>query len=75
MVWGYITGYGLGSLIFVDGSVNALKYKTIIQEQVLPTYEDLTQHTAEPIFQDDSAPCHQAHTVKKIIFLFTSKSI
>ena len=59
MIWGCMTAFGLGPLIFVEGAVNAKKSK----ENVLPTIEDITQYIDHPIFQDDSAPCHRAQTV------------
>jgi transposase len=63
MIWGCITGYGMGSLEFVRGSMNAAQYENTIRERVLPTIEGLTEFVAEPIFQDDSAPCHRARSV------------
>ena len=63
MVWGCITSLGVGSLIMLEGSVNAEKYKNIILEGVLPTSENLTQKIDEPVFQDDSASCHRARSV------------
>ena len=72
MVWGCMTSYGLGSLVFIDGSVNAIIYKNIIKNHILPTVEELTEHTDRPIFQDDSAPYHRARIVWKLktIFIF-----
>ena len=63
MVWGCITSYGLGPLLFLDGTVDSKKYKSIIKNHVVPTIEELTEHVPNPIFQDDSAPCHRAKIV------------
>ena len=73
--------YGLGPLVFISGSVDSKKYKSIIQNYVIPTMEEITQYTSEPIFQDDSAvlsaesaPCRRARIVRKItyfLFFFT----
>lgn len=65
MVWGCMTNWGLGRILLLDGSVNAAKYKEIIADGVVPTIEELCCYIPNPIFQDDSAPCHRAHSVSK----------
>lgn len=67
MVWGCITAYGVGPIKIIDGIMNGEKYGEIIRNDVLPTFEDMTQYTENPIFQDDSAPCHRTKLVR--IFL------
>lgn len=63
MVWGCITFAGVGPIIILDGTVNAEKYKEIIREGVVPAIEQLSELRLDPIFQDDSAPCHRARSV------------
>lgn len=63
MVWGCITSAGVGNILTLNGSVNAEKYQAIIAEGVIPTLEDLYGTYSNPIFQDDSAPCHRARSV------------
>lgn len=63
MIWGCITAYGMGHIKVIKGIMNGEKYKEIIQNYVLPTIEELTQFTEDPIFQDDSAPCHRTKSV------------
>ena len=63
MIWGCISKHKPESLMFVEGTVNAEKYKDIIQKGLVPSLESLTEYEENPIFQDDSAPCHRARTV------------
>lgn len=65
MVWGIITAGGVGTLLIVDGSINAVKYKEVIENGVVPTIEEVSQYYTGVVFQDDSAPCHRAKTVSK----------
>ncbi|KRG00473.1 uncharacterized protein Dwil_GK27451 [Drosophila willistoni] len=43
--------------------VNAEKYKEIILSGLVPSIESITEREKEPIFQDDSAPCHRARSI------------
>lgn len=70
MVWGCITAIGVGSLIMLEGTVNAMQYKKIILDGVVPSMEMMTAKTPKPIFQDDSAPCHRAKSVSNSKFFF-----
>lgn len=63
MVWGCISRFKTESLIMLQGMVNAEKYKEIILSGLVPSIESLSENIKEPIFQDDSAPCHRARCV------------
>lgn len=63
MLWGCITSVGVGPLLILEGSVNAEKYKKIIFDGAVPALEELSQIIENPVFQDDSAPCHRARSV------------
>lgn len=63
MVWGCITSRGVGPILFIEGSINMNKYQEIIDEGVIPCIEELSADISEPVFQDDSAPCHRARSV------------
>jgi hypothetical protein len=65
MMRGCMKPYGLGPLVFVEGTVDAKKIKNKLKEHVSATLQDLTRYTSEPIFQDDSTPCHRARSVRK----------
>ena len=62
MVWGCITWYGIGTLSFVDGNIDAEKYLATLEENLWPV---TARHfpTAGEIFQD-VAPVHTANIVK-----------
>lgn len=64
MVWGAITRFGVGEIIMLRGSVNAMEYQKIIENGVVPTLQQLCQHCDSVIFQDDSAPAHRAKSVR-----------
>ena len=36
MVWGYISFYGRGELVFLEGNVNQNTYKTLLEENLIP---------------------------------------
>lgn len=64
MVWGCMSGRGVGKLHFVDGIVNAQKYRDILGESLLPSVEMCQTAEGHFIFQQDGAPCHTAKTIK-----------
>lgn len=64
MVWGCMSGSGVGKLHFIDGIVNAQRYKTILEESFLPSIEICKAAEDEFIFQQDGAPCHTAKSIK-----------
>lgn len=64
MVWGCMSSAGVGRLYFVEGIVNAKKYIDILQNQLLPSLNEMQSPHNEVIFQQDGAPCHTAKKVK-----------
>lgn len=63
MVWGCMSSKGIGTLEFIDGTVNAEKYQRILAASLLSSIEKL--HPEENfIFQQDGASCHTAKTTK-----------
>ena len=75
MIWGCITWHGVGTLIFIDGTVNSSKYIEILHDGFLPTACDHFGSADQCILQDDNAPVHRALKVtqwkdrKKIVSL------
>lgn len=63
MVWGCMSSQGVGRLCFINGTVNAARYQTILQEELLPSIGNLQLQGGEFIFQQDGAACHTAKTV------------
>jgi hypothetical protein len=62
MIWGYITWYGVGTLCKVDGNINAVKYRDILDNHPWPV---LARHFADKTyrFQDDNVPVHRARII------------
>jgi hypothetical protein len=63
MVWGCMSSLGVGSLHFIEGTVNAAKYQSILQESLLPSVGAL-HPDGNFIFQEDGAPAHKAKTTQ-----------
>jgi transposase len=38
MIWGCMTAYGLGPLNFVQGTMNAIQYKKVLENHIIPTF-------------------------------------
>ena len=62
MVWGCITWYGIGTLSFVDGNIDAEKYLNTLEENLWPVIARQFPTDGE-IFQDDGTPVHTANIV------------
>lgn len=69
MIWGCFSYYGVGELAFVQGMVNSVAYKKILEEHLFPSLENHFSAIGEVIFQDDSAPCHRSKMVSDTIFV------
>jgi hypothetical protein len=65
MMWGCISGFGIGALHECQGHVNSQQYLQILQGPMLDSANNLipfpNQHF---IFQEDNAPVHTARVVK-----------
>lgn len=64
MVWGCMSAKGLGTLHFIEGTVNAAKYQDILEHSLLPSAAKL-HPSGDFIFQQDGASCHTAKSTKK----------
>jgi len=63
MVWGALHYNGTGSLIPIEGTVNAETYLEILKEGIPQTIRKLNLRSL--VFQDDNAPCHRAKIVER----------
>ncbi len=64
MIWSHISWDGLGSLIFIEGGIDANLYKEILNVTVLPHLLHRLEDTGvQQRFQDDGASCHDANEV------------
>lgn len=62
MVWGCICWNGVGTLVKVDGIINAHKYEQVLDNHLWPV---IARHFPDNsyIFQDDNARVHRAGTI------------
>lgn len=67
MLWGCISGRGVGRLHFIDGTVNADVYIGILKTKLIPSIRDGYGAEQNCTFQDDSAPCHRARKVNDFL--------
>ena len=64
MVWGCMCFAGVGTLMHVEGNINAQKYITIIDNNLSPV---IAPHflTDNYIYMDDNAPVYRARVVRE----------
>ena len=65
MVWGMISGDGVGPLVWLQGKVNAGVYKQLVKDHVLHVLRNSTKQPS--IFMQDNAPCHKAMVVMNFL--------
>ena len=62
MVWGGFSSKEKTNLVFIETSINASSYISLLNRKLLPFGSEL--HLNEYIFQQDNAPCHTANKTK-----------
>ena len=65
MVWGMISGDGVGPLVRLQGKVNAGIYKQLVKDHILPVLRNSTKQPS--IFTQNNAPCHKAMVVMNFL--------
>lgn len=63
MVWGGFSKHGLGPLHRIEGIMDAIKYRNILTEVMLPYSRE--HMPADWVFQQDNDPKHTAKIIKK----------
>jgi hypothetical protein len=58
MVWGCLTEHGPGRLHRVEGKMDAIQYRQILEESYLGTLSDYNLSPSEVVFQQDGDPKH-----------------
>lgn len=51
------------NLLFIDGTVNALKYNQILENELLPSIPQLKTDGGEYIFEQNGVACHTIKTI------------
>lgn len=59
MVWGCISGRGVGPIVWVKGAMDAGVYQTLLESFLIPHLEDSFPDD-DFVFQQDGATCHMA---------------
>jgi transposase len=68
MVWAFLTASGKGSLAFVDGTINADGYISLLRENLLPFLDELPlSERFRVIFQQDNARPHVARKTMQFL--------
>ena len=65
MIWSVICGRGMGRLYIVEGIMNQLQYKKVLEERLLPQLAECFGPGEKKTFMQDGAPCHTAKSIKK----------
>lgn len=64
MVWGCMTSKGVGYLCKIDGRMDQLLYKSILEEDLMNTIDFYDLDLQEVIFQHDNDPKHKSKSVQ-----------
>lgn len=51
MVWGCFSYHGVGQLALINGTVNAVRYKRILEENLIPSIEQQFSQVDEVYFR------------------------
>jgi hypothetical protein len=64
MVWGLISHSGVGPFHQVEGPLNALAYRGILEDHLLPYYEEHLLDPTVTVYQQDGATSHTAQLTR-----------
>ena len=63
MVWGCMSGLGIGQLYRCEGTMKQDQYLKVLRNQMLPSVRMLYGEEQSCVFQHDNAPCHKSRKV------------
>lgn len=72
MIWGCMSGLGVGQLYRCTGSMNQDQYLAVLKNHMLPSARTIFGRNGAYVFQQDNAPCHKA---KRVCAFLTSKRV
>ena len=67
MVWGCFSAGGVGSLVRIQGKLDSMGYRQILQDGMLETYRGLGGRGWGIVFQHDNDPKHTAEATKQFL--------
>lgn len=67
MVWGCMSGSGVGGLARVRGTMDATQYVNILRTNMLPSAGTMFPHKLDWIFQQDNDPKHTSRLAKDFL--------
>ena len=68
MFWGCISKHRTGRLRCIDGTMNAAKYKQVLEEDLIPEFNYAKENIdGDWKLMQDNAPCHTARAVKAFL--------
>jgi transposase len=59
MVWGCFSSRGLGRICVVETTLNGEQYRRVLQENLIPSFQDMFADNGDVMLQQDNAPCHK----------------
>ena len=68
MVWGCVTGDGIGSLTHVKGTINSQEYVSVLESNLIPVISEKYNWQSFFFIEDNAGP-HTAATTQKLISL------
>ena len=63
MVWGCMSGLGVGQLYRCEGTMKQDQYLNVLRNQILPSVRMLYGEEQSCVFQHDNDPCHKSRKV------------
>ena len=72
MVWGCMSGAGVGELHFIKGSMNSNMYCEILQQSLIPSLQKLGRRV---VFQYDNDPKHTSKTTTALLKMMAWQSM
>ena len=60
MIWGGFSSKGKTSLVFIETTIDSIKYQEILRRNLIPFGSHF--HSNDYIFQQDNAPCHASRS-------------
>lgn len=74
VVWGAVAASGVGNLVFVEGNMDRYQYKSILEQNLRASVDNLKLGESW-IFQQDNDPKHTAQVVKDWLLYYAPRQL